>query len=68
MTRWSGYPQLRDIERLFPSGGLFIACDGTCEEYRRGVITKSGAHQFFGYSKRDALRLWRQDHTGGGER
>lgn len=68
MTRWSGYPQLDDIEHLSPSGGLFIACDGSCEEYRRGLITTIGAHQFYGYGKREALAVWREQHPRGGER
>jgi len=61
-------PQLADIERLHPSGGLYIACAGTCEEYRRGLITISGAHRYYGYSKREALALWREQHPRGGDR
>ena len=59
-------PQLADIERLFPSGGLYIACDGNCEEYRRGLI--AGAHRYYGYSKREALAVWREAHPRGGDR
>lgn len=61
MTR----PQLKDIERLTPSGGLFIACNGTCDEYRRGLITRFNAHQYYDYTKREALGLWREAHPRG---
>lgn len=61
-------PQLADIERLTPSGGLYIPCDTTCQEYRRGLITTMGAHRYYGYSKRDALTLWREQHPRDGGR
>ena len=61
-------PQLADIERLSPSGGLYIECAGNCEEYRRGLITKSSAHRYYGYTKREALALWRESHPRGGGR
>ena len=67
MTRWTGYPQLADIERLHPSGALYIACDGTCEGYRRARDIIACAQTYYFYSKREALALWREQHPRGGD-
>jgi len=55
-------PTDADVERLFPSGAYYIPCDRTCREYRAGFGTVTGAHTYYGYTKRAALTAWRTDH------
>lgn len=61
-------PQLADIERLHPSGAYWLPCDGSCEEYRRGLTVMGTGHTFYFYTKREVLARWRDQHPRGGGR
>lgn len=48
-------PTLADIETSYPSGAYVITCDKSCNNPR-------GDHRFIGYTKKQALAVWRHDH------
>jgi hypothetical protein len=51
-------PTLKDVGRSFPSGAYTIVCDGGCEH-------PVFEHRFMGYTKKEALAVWRETHPRG---
>jgi hypothetical protein len=48
-------PTLKDITVSRPSGSYLIDCDGSCDNPRLD-------HMFMGYTKKEALQVWRLQH------
>jgi hypothetical protein len=46
-------PTLKDIYKAYPSGAYILDCDGTHDFPR---------HIYYFYTKKEVLRLWREEH------